>query len=190
MRSPKSVVIFEPGSAECHLNCYSPWTKSKTIFFSVKWLSYFLIEVITGTNLTVRPAKIIAGHEPSKTNELLQAIGRALDKKVSAQCSTKYHLQVPSSKLITNTVGLSGSSVVACFYCSLYQTRHQYCKLRRLLQVCICCLFKFSRVLYVLLSMNIPSICCMPPQFAFIVLIYLPLCFWVSQVAYSFEHFN
>jgi TRAF3-interacting protein 1 len=53
---------------------------------------YFLIEVITGTNLTVRPAKIIAGHEPSKTNELLQAIGKALDKKVSAQCSKRYHL--------------------------------------------------------------------------------------------------
>jgi TRAF3-interacting protein 1 len=48
---------------------------------------YFFIEVITGTNLTVRPTKIIAGHEPSKTNELLQAIGKALDKKVSAQCS-------------------------------------------------------------------------------------------------------
>ncbi|XP_023706076.1 TRAF3-interacting protein 1 isoform X3 [Cryptotermes secundus] len=42
------------------------------------------VKVITGTNLTVRPAKIIAGHEPSKTNELLQAIGKALDKKLSS----------------------------------------------------------------------------------------------------------
>jgi TRAF3-interacting protein 1 len=43
-----------------------------------------LIEAITGTNLTVRPIKIVAGHEPSKTNELLQAIGKALDQKVSS----------------------------------------------------------------------------------------------------------
>jgi hypothetical protein len=41
-----------------------------------------LVEAITGTNLTIRPAKIVAGHEPSKTNELLQAIGKALDRKV------------------------------------------------------------------------------------------------------------
>ena len=43
----------------------------------------FILESITGTNLTVRSAKIVAGHEPTKTNELLQAIGKALDKKVS-----------------------------------------------------------------------------------------------------------
>ncbi|KDR18871.1 TRAF3-interacting protein 1 isoform X2 [Zootermopsis nevadensis] len=42
------------------------------------------VKAITGTNLTVRPAKIVAGHEPSKTNELLQAIGRALDRKLSS----------------------------------------------------------------------------------------------------------
>ncbi|GFG28637.1 hypothetical protein Cfor_06571 [Coptotermes formosanus] len=42
------------------------------------------VKVITGTNLTVRPTKIIAGHEPSKTNELLQAIGKALDRKLSS----------------------------------------------------------------------------------------------------------
>jgi hypothetical protein len=52
---------------------------------SVTLYPFFFIEVITGTNLTVRPAKIISGHEPSKTNELLQEIGKALDKKVSAQ---------------------------------------------------------------------------------------------------------
>jgi TRAF3-interacting protein 1 len=56
----------------------------------------FFIEVITGTNLTVRPAKIISGHEPSKTNELLQEIGKALDKKVSAR-----YLPMQSSKIMT-----------------------------------------------------------------------------------------
>ncbi|PSN55166.1 hypothetical protein C0J52_00593 [Blattella germanica] len=42
-------------------------------------------KTITGTNLTVRPSKIVAGHEPTKTNELLQAIGKALDKKLSSE---------------------------------------------------------------------------------------------------------
>lgn len=40
-------------------------------------------ELITGANLTVRASKIISGQEPAKTNELLQAIGKALDKKVT-----------------------------------------------------------------------------------------------------------
>lgn len=42
------------------------------------------VKVITGISLTVRPTKIIAGHEPTKTNELLQAIGTALDRKLSS----------------------------------------------------------------------------------------------------------
>jgi len=48
-----------------------------------------LVEVITGISLTVRPTKIIAGHEPTKTNELLQAIGTALDRKVRAKHNTR-----------------------------------------------------------------------------------------------------
>ena len=41
-----------------------------------------ILELATGINLTVRASKIISGQEPTKTNELLQAIGKALDKKV------------------------------------------------------------------------------------------------------------
>nr|XP_012216942.1 PREDICTED: TRAF3-interacting protein 1 isoform X1 [Linepithema humile] len=44
----------------------------------------FFLELISGANLTVRASKIISGQEPTKTNELLQAIGKALDKKVSS----------------------------------------------------------------------------------------------------------
>lgn len=47
-----------------------------------------LLEGVTGANVTARPSKIVAGHEPTKTNELLQAIGKALDKKV---CITMLH---------------------------------------------------------------------------------------------------
>ncbi|XP_066992920.2 TRAF3-interacting protein 1 [Anabrus simplex] len=42
------------------------------------------VKAITGANLTVRPTKIVAGHEATKTNELLQAIGSALDNKLSS----------------------------------------------------------------------------------------------------------
>lgn len=42
----------------------------------------YVLELISGANLTVRASKIISGQEPIKTNELLQAIGKAIDKKV------------------------------------------------------------------------------------------------------------
>ena len=44
-----------------------------------------VVKLITGINLTVRPTKIISGLEPTKTNELLQAIGKALDKKIDSK---------------------------------------------------------------------------------------------------------
>ena len=44
-----------------------------------------VVKLITGVNLTVRATKIISGQEPTKTNELLQAIGRALEKKINSK---------------------------------------------------------------------------------------------------------
>ncbi|KAE8742936.1 hypothetical protein FOCC_FOCC011430 [Frankliniella occidentalis] len=43
------------------------------------------VKIITGIPLSVRATKIVAGHEPTKTNELLQAIGLALDKKLDSR---------------------------------------------------------------------------------------------------------
>lgn len=48
-----------------------------------KWLKKNLLsELATGDSITARPNKIVAGQEPTKTNELLQSIGKALDGKV------------------------------------------------------------------------------------------------------------
>jgi len=38
--------------------------------------------VATGDHLSVKPTKIAAGVEAEKTNELLQALARAINKKV------------------------------------------------------------------------------------------------------------
>lgn len=51
-----------------------------------------ILELISGqSNLTVRASKIISGQEPTKTNELLQAIGKCLDKKV--MCFIRYYFK-------------------------------------------------------------------------------------------------
>ncbi|XP_014488037.1 PREDICTED: TRAF3-interacting protein 1 [Dinoponera quadriceps] len=50
-----------------------------------------VVKLISGANLTVRASKIISGQEPTKTNELLQAIGKALDKKVSSTEAVEHY---------------------------------------------------------------------------------------------------
>jgi len=38
--------------------------------------------MVTGEPLAVKPARVVAGHEPEKTNEFLQAIGKCCLNKV------------------------------------------------------------------------------------------------------------
>ena len=49
--------------------------KEAKIAFLVKMIQ--LTECVTGDQLDVKPTKIVAGHEPEKTNALLQAMFRA-----------------------------------------------------------------------------------------------------------------
>lgn len=57
--------------------------KEKKLAFLTKLID--VVKLITGLDLTVRASKIISGHEPTKTNELFQAIGKALDKKINSK---------------------------------------------------------------------------------------------------------
>jgi TRAF3-interacting protein 1 len=38
--------------------------------------------LVSGESLAVKPARIVAGHEPERTNELLQAIAKCCLSKV------------------------------------------------------------------------------------------------------------
>ncbi|XP_026479206.1 TRAF3-interacting protein 1-like [Ctenocephalides felis] len=57
-----------------------------------------VVKMVTGKPLTVRPSKIISGHEPEKTNELLQAIGFAIENNLSSTDATNQILRKISKK--------------------------------------------------------------------------------------------
>ncbi|XP_077435831.1 TRAF3-interacting protein 1-like [Vanacampus margaritifer] len=48
-----------------------------------------VVSLVTGEPLAVRPAHIVAGHEPEKTNELLQAIAKCCLAKMSSKEAVK-----------------------------------------------------------------------------------------------------
>lgn len=56
----------------------------------------YVLETITKNDLAVRPSKIIAGLEPTETNLLLQAIGKAIEKKLD---SKEYIKQLQSGEI-------------------------------------------------------------------------------------------
>ncbi|XP_051479758.1 TRAF3-interacting protein 1 isoform X2 [Apus apus] len=47
------------------------------------------VVMVTGEPLSVKPARVVAGHEPEKTNEFLQAIGKCCLKKLSSDVAVK-----------------------------------------------------------------------------------------------------
>ncbi|XP_067136520.1 TRAF3-interacting protein 1-like [Centruroides vittatus] len=62
--------------------------KEKKIAFLQKAIDVTIM--VTGENLTVKPTKIVSGHEAEKTNELLQAIAKAIvHKKDSSEAVQK-----------------------------------------------------------------------------------------------------
>ncbi|KAF7397737.1 hypothetical protein HZH68_008959 [Vespula germanica] len=82
-----SIIIKETGFlgglfTEEELNSDNIKDKESKVAYLTKLID--VVKLISGNNLTVRASKIVSGQEATKTNELLQAIGKALDKKVNS----------------------------------------------------------------------------------------------------------
>ncbi|XP_011261052.1 TRAF3-interacting protein 1 isoform X1 [Camponotus floridanus] len=63
-----------------------------------------VVKLISGANLMVRASKIISGQEPTKTNDLLQAIGKCLDKKVSSVEAIEHYKKNLEKKKSKSTI--------------------------------------------------------------------------------------
>ncbi|KOB73919.1 TRAF3-interacting protein 1 [Operophtera brumata] len=60
-----------------------------------------VIGTTTGKSLTVKSSKIVAGQEPDKTNELLQCLALALDKKLSSDEAVKKYKESAKAPIST-----------------------------------------------------------------------------------------
>ncbi|ESO96423.1 hypothetical protein LOTGIDRAFT_159832 [Lottia gigantea] len=76
----KSTGFMKGLHEDSELNSENVKDKDSKIAFLQKVID--MVCLVTGKSLTVRPGKIVAGHEPEKTNELLQALAQAISKKV------------------------------------------------------------------------------------------------------------
>lgn len=65
---------------EEELNSENVKDKDSKIAFLQKAIDF--TAMVTGKSLSVKPAKIVAGHEPEKTNEFLQSLAAAINKGV------------------------------------------------------------------------------------------------------------
>ncbi|XP_078038048.1 intraflagellar transport 54 isoform X2 [Augochlora pura] len=92
-----SAVIRETGFldglfTEEELNSENINNKETKLAYLTKLID--VVKLATGANLTVRASKIISGQEPTKTNELLQTIGIALDKKINSNEAIEHYRQI------------------------------------------------------------------------------------------------
>lgn len=65
-----------------HMESKNVTSREDKISFLQKAIS--CVSLVTGDSLSARPSKIVAGQEPEKTNELLQAIARCIRKNMSS----------------------------------------------------------------------------------------------------------
>jgi len=62
-------------------------------FVAKYYVTHLCSALVLGKPMSVKPSRIIAGQEPEKTNEFLQSIARAAQKKVLllSECHVMYN---------------------------------------------------------------------------------------------------
>ncbi|XP_053327046.1 TRAF3-interacting protein 1 [Spea bombifrons] len=75
--------FFEGLYPESELKSDNVKDKDAKISFLQKAID--VVVLVTGEPLAVKPARVVAGHEPERTNELLQAIGKCCLNKLSSE---------------------------------------------------------------------------------------------------------
>ncbi|XP_065360149.1 TRAF3-interacting protein 1 [Calliphora vicina] len=96
-----SVVIRDTG---CFVGLYTPeelkYDNIKDRDDKMKFLQKIIdvVKFTTGSSLAVRTSKIVAGHEPEKTNELLQLMGEIIEKKLDWQTALEQVLSGKSAR--------------------------------------------------------------------------------------------
>ncbi|XP_072929842.1 uncharacterized protein IFT54 [Epargyreus clarus] len=83
----KSKGFFNGLFDENELNSDNVKDRESKILFLNKVIS--VVSLTTGQPLSVKPSKVVAGQEATKTNELLQCIAQALDKNLSSDEAVK-----------------------------------------------------------------------------------------------------
>ncbi|XP_050353944.1 TRAF3-interacting protein 1 isoform X2 [Nymphalis io] len=84
--------------------------RESKILFLTKVIS--VVEKTTGKSLSVKPSKIVAGQEPGKTNELLQCLAFALDKKLSSDEAVKLYKETGNLTISSEKKGKDAPKLV------------------------------------------------------------------------------
>ncbi|KAI0233480.1 TRAF3-interacting protein 1 [Lamellibrachia satsuma] len=71
--------------------------KDSKVAFLQKAIDYVVF--VSGTQIGVKPTKIVAGHDPDKTNEFLQTLAAAINKKVNNEEYVKKFLKGDDAKV-------------------------------------------------------------------------------------------
>lgn len=59
-----------------------PMNPSMDILYWQDWMFLYLTASVTGKSVSAKPSKIVAGHEPDRTNDFLQCLAAAINVKV------------------------------------------------------------------------------------------------------------
>lgn len=80
-RKKKSVKLREDSNSLTLFNLSGKIINHRNVF-SYVIMSVSASALVAGRQLPMKPSKVVAGHEPEKTNEFLQVLAEAINKQV------------------------------------------------------------------------------------------------------------